>query len=324
MVAPPPFFSPRGDHSRSPPLVNSSRDHSYVFNNTPHHLYSYFQPLFTSTSAMSGSLPPRQVEGDDNQASPSLYDCGDIIDTSTFEQILEMDDDEEQREFSTSIVIGFFEQAESTIDRMDEALKDKGLVSLSSLGHFLKGSSATLGLTKVKNSCEKIQHFGQMKDHEGLADEADEEQCLQRIENTLVILKQEYAEAEKILKKFFGLNTSTPTSGSAEITKSSETTASSTETAKTEQPNETTALLTIQETTDEDKSQTSHTPTTEKVEATVLQVTPKIAISNGNIAEKSAAIEMKSTEVVVCSDRNSVDQMVQKVHSAVALTAATS
>ena len=40
----------------------------------------------------------------------------------TFEQILEMDDDEEEREFSKSIVFGFFEQAEQTFEEMKDAL----------------------------------------------------------------------------------------------------------------------------------------------------------------------------------------------------------
>lgn len=37
----------------------------------------------------------------------------------TFDQILEMDDDEEEREFSKSIVDGFFEQAEATFKKME-------------------------------------------------------------------------------------------------------------------------------------------------------------------------------------------------------------
>jgi len=45
-----------------------------------------------------------------------------MIDTATFEQILEMDDDEEEREFSKSIVYGFFEQAEQTFTKMDTSL----------------------------------------------------------------------------------------------------------------------------------------------------------------------------------------------------------
>ena len=68
----------------------------------------------------------------------------------------------------------------------------------------MKGSSATLGLTKVKDSCEKIQHYGQKKDEEGTTDEPDEAVCLERIKETLVTVKEEYAEVEKVLKKFYG------------------------------------------------------------------------------------------------------------------------
>lgn len=48
--------------------------------------------------------------------------AGDSIDAATFEQILEMDDDEEEREFSKSIVYDFFTQAESTFDKMNANL----------------------------------------------------------------------------------------------------------------------------------------------------------------------------------------------------------
>lgn len=81
--------------------------------------------------------------------------------------------------------------------------KAKDLKQLSSLGHFLKGSSATLGLTKVKDSCEKIQHYGQKKDEAGTEDEPDEEKCLERIKDSLVQVKEEYAEVEKVLRKFY-------------------------------------------------------------------------------------------------------------------------
>lgn len=45
----------------------------------------------------------------------------DSIDESTFEQILEMDDDDD-RDFSQGIVFGFFEQADSTFEKMEKAL----------------------------------------------------------------------------------------------------------------------------------------------------------------------------------------------------------
>lgn len=46
----------------------------------------------------------------------------DTIDPSTFEQILEMDEDESEREFSKSIVYDFFTQAEGTFTKMDTNL----------------------------------------------------------------------------------------------------------------------------------------------------------------------------------------------------------
>jgi hypothetical protein len=46
----------------------------------------------------------------------------DSIDAATFEQILEMDDDEDERDFSKSIVYDFFQQAESTFGKMDTNL----------------------------------------------------------------------------------------------------------------------------------------------------------------------------------------------------------
>lgn len=52
----------------------------------------------------------------------TVDDLGDSIDVATFEQILEMDDDEDEHEFSKSIVFGFFDQAEQTFKDMDDAL----------------------------------------------------------------------------------------------------------------------------------------------------------------------------------------------------------
>jgi len=152
----------------------------------------------------------------------ALPECGDNIDPTTFEQILEMDDDEEEREFSKSIVYGFFEQVESTFEKMDAAMyatsivvpaslgcadyllsKTKDLETLSSLGHFLKGSSATLGLNKLKASTEKIQHFGHGKDETGTKDETPEF-CLTAIEKEIKKLKIDYVTVEKSLRKFYG------------------------------------------------------------------------------------------------------------------------
>jgi len=127
-----------------------------------------------------------------------------LFDISTFHQILEMDDDPEERDFSKSIVTDFFEQAETTFDKMDDALKTKDLPALSALGHFLKGSSATLGLTKVKDQCEKIQHLGAKKDVTGEPSTDSEEQLLSQLKEHVDEAKTDFEDAKALLEKFFG------------------------------------------------------------------------------------------------------------------------
>jgi osomolarity two-component system, phosphorelay intermediate protein YPD1 len=131
-----------------------------------------------------------------------------------------MDDDEEEREFSRSIVFGFFTQAEETFVGMDidmyvtgltavmtNALtvirKNKDLAGLSSKGHFLKGSSATLGFTKIRDECEKIQNYGRKKDETGTNDEPDEEKLLRLIEEAVNEVKRAYNVVEALMKKFY-------------------------------------------------------------------------------------------------------------------------
>jgi osomolarity two-component system phosphorelay intermediate protein YPD1 len=80
----------------------------------------------------------------------------------------------------------------------------KQLEELSQLGHFLKGSSATLGLTNVKDACEKIQHYGAGKDESGSIDEPDDEVSLKKIGTTLKEVNVEYAKVEKFLRRYYG------------------------------------------------------------------------------------------------------------------------
>ena len=48
-------------------------------------------------------------------------DFGDNVDNATFEQILDMDEDDE-KDFSKSIVFGFLEQAKETFSKMETEL----------------------------------------------------------------------------------------------------------------------------------------------------------------------------------------------------------
>jgi len=132
-----------------------------------------------------------------------MPDFGDHVDTGTFSQILEMDESEDDRDFSKPLVFNFFEQAQETFGKMDEALAAKNLPELSSLGHFLKGSSATLGFTKVKDSCQVIQQYGNKLKLDG-SGEPDEEVCLTKVTDALQSAKTDMSTLEKILRAYFG------------------------------------------------------------------------------------------------------------------------
>ncbi|KAG5982357.1 hypothetical protein E4U55_002023 [Claviceps digitariae] len=136
---------------------------------------------------------------------------GDCIDINTFDQILEMDDPDDN-EFSQSIVFGFFTQAEETFTKMDTAIEEKDLDQLSELGHFLKGSSATLGMVKVRDGCEKIQRFGKNENVDG-SDEPDCDLCLKRIIEALESVKEDYKDVEAKLRKYYGVKGSSTDEG---------------------------------------------------------------------------------------------------------------
>jgi HPt (histidine-containing phosphotransfer) domain-containing protein len=80
----------------------------------------------------------------------------------------------------------------------------KNLQKLSSLGHFLKGSSAALGLTKVQLSCEHIQHYGEMKEvRDGAMVAIPEADAIVKITKSLARAREEYADAKKWLDQFY-------------------------------------------------------------------------------------------------------------------------
>ena len=79
---------------------------------------------------------------------------------------------------------------------------EKDLPRLSSLGHFLKGSSAALGVTKVQAICETIQNNGKLRDE--VADEdITEEEALKRIKELLRNAELEYRVAKAWFLKLY-------------------------------------------------------------------------------------------------------------------------
>lgn len=140
-------------------------------------------------------------------AAPTIPDDPEgIIEMEVFSQIREMDEDDEDGEggtsFSEGIVMGYFEQAEATFDKMEDALKKPDLPQLSSLGHFLKGSSAALGVIRVQNACEKIQHYGNCRDEE-IGKDLTEEEALKKIEQLLNDCKKDYDVAKGWLSRLY-------------------------------------------------------------------------------------------------------------------------
>lgn len=126
-----------------------------------------------------------------------------VINMDTFGQILEMDDDEDVREFSKSIVYNFFEQASATLRDIDKSIADKNFKVISELGHFLKGSSGALGIDRVQRCCERMQHYGKFRDEE--KDVAlTETEAFDMIVPLNTELKSEYQKAEEWLRDFFG------------------------------------------------------------------------------------------------------------------------
>lgn len=88
--------------------------------------------------------------------------------------------------------------------RRNRHRSQEDLITLSEKGHYLKGSSATLGLVKVKESCEQIQRYGKMEDLDGTPVE-DKEECRKRLKQSLGRVKVECNRAERILKGFYDL-----------------------------------------------------------------------------------------------------------------------
>ena len=156
-----------------------------------------------------------------------------VIDLDTFNQILDLDEDD-THEFSLGMTEAYFTQASTTFTDMDQALyvilprlflpcsvhplsllivlllfltgsERKDLPKLSSLGHFLKGSSAALGVCAVQATCEHIQHYGALRD-EDTGTDLTEEVALEMIAPLLDRVKREYAVAEKWLRNWYDEN----------------------------------------------------------------------------------------------------------------------
>lgn len=87
--------------------------------------------------------------------------------------------------------------------------KAKDLEKLSSLGHFLKGSSATLGFVGVRDACERIQHFGQGKDETGTKTVDDREKLLASIKENLEDAEDDTFKCKLLMKELYSTTAGT-------------------------------------------------------------------------------------------------------------------
>ena len=59
-----------------------------------------------------------------------------------------------------------------------------------------------MGVAKVQASCERMQHYGQLRD-EDVGVPLTNEEALNKIESLLTQVKKEYSDAEKWLKEWY-------------------------------------------------------------------------------------------------------------------------
>ncbi|KAG8214760.1 hypothetical protein J3R82DRAFT_9850 [Butyriboletus roseoflavus] len=178
------------------------------------HIHATTLPAHPPPSAHSKQCSPPLLFPKVRQA------IGSSSTMEVFEQILELDEGDSQ-EFSQDMVKEYLGQTQATIKLMDECLcaslslqsitdvslppsAKHELTQLGKHGHFLKGSSAALGVVQVQEICEKIQHLGNRIDPDKEPEvKISVEDAFARIKPLLARLKEEHAVAAKWLKKFF-------------------------------------------------------------------------------------------------------------------------
>ncbi|OUM54801.1 hypothetical protein BVG19_g4232 [[Candida] boidinii] len=166
-----------------------------------------------------------------------------LINWTIFQELLMMDEDEEG--FAQSLVQTFVEQADTIFKDIDNILNanianlptssgtnpeeqsqqssesqesqltstttqadsEDPLKKLSSLGHYLKGSAAALGLHKVQEECERIQNYGNkipFDDYAPAQNAQTDQDWFNCIYEALNNAKIYYGESRKLLAEFFG------------------------------------------------------------------------------------------------------------------------
>lgn len=129
-----------------------------------------------------------------------------LVEWSVFSELVAMDEDEE--EFSKGLCQTFVNQFKDTAEEIDENLESKNLEKLSSLGHYLKGSAAALGLKKISSQCERIQNYGHRVNFDNHKpdkelDEESDEFWIQLIRDAVKKARLGFEELKAALDEYF-------------------------------------------------------------------------------------------------------------------------
>ncbi|EEQ41302.1 putative phosphorelay intermediate protein [Clavispora lusitaniae] len=131
-----------------------------------------------------------------------------LIEWPVFSELVAMDEDEEG--FSKGLFQTFVDQFQETFTEIDENVKSKNLEKLSSLGHYLKGSAAALGLSTISEQCERIQNYGHKNnfDNAGTSSEKDDTKqpdsfWISLIEDAMEKAKDGFQKSKEALSDYF-------------------------------------------------------------------------------------------------------------------------
>ncbi|KAH3681948.1 hypothetical protein WICPIJ_007086 [Wickerhamomyces pijperi] len=131
----------------------------------------------------------------------------DLINWTIFNELLIMDEDEDG--FSKSLIQTFIEQAIQTFAEIEEILLNNdnqqdqaSLTKLSQLGHYLKGSAASLGLVKIQEQCERIQNYGLLKNFDGAVPD-DGKDFWGGVKLALGSAREEFTSARQFLSDYY-------------------------------------------------------------------------------------------------------------------------
>lgn len=134
-----------------------------------------------------------------------LQDSG-LVEWSVFSELVAMDEDEE--DFSKGLFQTFVDQFEDTFQEIDENVKTQNLDKLSSLGHYLKGSAAALGLNTISAQCERIQNYGHKMNFDNFridfdGDKESDEFWIKLIEDAMQKAKDGFTKSKEALDDYF-------------------------------------------------------------------------------------------------------------------------